>query len=113
LSGGSGNPREWLYAWYNPSGGAMAQAEFVHDAQYKLYADGRFYDILKDDKEKTSLDGDALDASAKAAKSRLQAALRQNEGPRPASLVKQSKAFGGEAGAKAKGSRQAKGGKNK
>jgi arylsulfatase A len=49
LRGEKAHPRDWLYAWYNPSGGATAKAEFAHDAQFKLYTDGRFYAVEQDD----------------------------------------------------------------
>ena len=55
LRGEKGNPRDWLYAWYNPSGGATAKAEFAHDASFKLYTDGRFFSVQKDDWEKSPL----------------------------------------------------------
>jgi len=93
LRGEAGNPREWLYAWYNPSGGAAAQAEFAHDASFKLYTDGRFYNVQKDDREKARLAEDELDANAKAAKAKLEAALKQFEVPRPEFFVKQSKEY--------------------
>lgn len=93
LRGEKGNPREWLYAWYNPSGGATASAEFAHDASFKLYTDGRFFNVQKDDQEKPPLSESALDAHAKAAQAKLQAALKQFEGPRPEFFVKQSKPF--------------------
>ncbi len=93
LRGEAGNPREWLYSWYNPSGGATAQAEFAHDASFKLYTDGRFYDVQKDDKERSPLAGDSLDAKAKAAKTKLEAALKTFEGPRPDYFVKKSQDY--------------------
>lgn len=108
LRGEKGTPREWLYSWYNPSGGAKAQAEFAHDAQFKLYADGKFLNVAKDDLEKAPLADDALDASAKAAKAKLQAAMKQFEGPRPEQFVKQGKAFGGEAGEDSNGNKTAR-----
>lgn len=98
LRGEKGHPRQWLYAWYNRDGGAKATAEFAHDAQYKLYTDGRFYAVEKDDREKSPLADAALDAQAQAAKAKLQAALKQFEGPRPGFPPKQSKTFGGENG---------------
>lgn len=115
LRGEKGNPRDWLYAWYNPSGGAKAKAEFVHDARFKLYADGRFFDVAKDDNEKSPLAETSLDDDAKAAKAKLQAALKQFEGPRPGHFVSQAEEFGGEAGENANGNKAAmgKGKKNK
>ncbi|NBV20666.1 MAG: arylsulfatase [Proteobacteria bacterium] len=98
LRGERGNPRDWLYAWYNPSGGATAKAEFAHDARFKLYTDGRFYAVDQDELEKSPLADPALNADAKAVKVKLQAALKQFEGPRPEQFVKQTQPFGGEKG---------------
>jgi len=108
LRGEKGTPREWLYAWYNPAGGATAKAEFAHDVNFKLYTDGRFYAVAKDDNEKSPLADDVLDAAAKAAKAKLQAALKQFEGPRPEYFVKQTQPFGGEKGEDADGNKVAK-----
>ena len=105
LLGGQGNPRDWLYAWYNPSGGATAKAEFAHDAGFKLYTDGKFFNVQKDDLEKSPLADSDLDAQAKAAKAKLQAALQQFEGPRPEFFVRQAKAFKGEDGEDADGNK--------
>jgi arylsulfatase A len=109
LRGEQGQPRQWLYAWYNPSGGATAKAEFAHDAQFKLYIDGRFYNVEQDDEEKSPLADAALDARAKEAKARLQSALRQFAGPRPEFFVDQSRPFGGEAGEDADGVKKTNG----
>ncbi|MEI6467280.1 MAG: hypothetical protein WCQ89_21335 [Verrucomicrobiota bacterium] len=89
----SGHPCDWLYARYDPGGGATAQAEFAHDASFKLYTDGKFFNVQKDDSEKSPLAESALGANAKAAKAKLQAALRQFEGPRPEFFAKQGKPF--------------------
>ena len=106
LRGEKGQPRDWLYAWYNPSGSATAKAEFAHDARFKLYTDGRFYAVEQDDLEKAPLADDALDAGAKAAKAKLQAALKQFAGPRPEFFARQGKAFGGETGEDAEGAKK-------
>jgi arylsulfatase A len=108
LRGEKGAPREWLYAWYNPSGGPKAKAEFAHDAHFKLYADGRFYHVAKDDQEKTLLKDDALDDSAKAAKMKLAAAIQSFAGARPEAIAKQGEAFGGEGDEKGKGAKRKK-----
>jgi arylsulfatase A len=104
LRGEKGAPRDWLYSWYNPSGGATAKAEFAHDANFKLYTDGRFY-AAKDDNEKSPLPDETLDADTQAAKAKLQAALKQFAGPRPEYFVKQSQPFGGEKGEDANGNK--------
>ncbi len=98
LRGEKGQPRDWLYSWYNPSGGAKPKAEFAHDARFKLYTDGRFFAVDRDDKEEKPLAASALDADAKAAKDKLAAALQKFAGPRDEYFVKQSQPFGGEAG---------------
>ena len=102
LRGEKGSPREWLYSWYNPSGGPKAKAEFAHDARFKLYSDGRFFDVRSDDKEKQPLAAESLSADAKAAKAKLQGALDHFKGARPEAIAKQGQAFGGEGDAKSK-----------
>ena len=96
LRGEKGNPRDGLYVWYNPSGGPTAKFEFAHDQNYKLYSDGKFYHVAKDDLEKSPLASDALASDAKAAKVKLQDLLDQHKGPRAADFAKQGEAFGGE-----------------
>ena len=108
LRGEKGHPKDALYVWYNPSGGASAKYEFAHDAHYKLYADGRFFDTVADDREKTPLKEDDLSAEAKAAHAKLKALLAAHQGPRDEYFVKQSQAFGGEAGENADGGKKGK-----
>jgi arylsulfatase A len=91
LRGEKGNPRDGLYVWYHPRGGPTAMFEFAHDQNYKLYADGKFYNVAKDDLEKSPLAVGALDDTAKAAKAKLQALLDQHKDPRDAFFVKQGK----------------------
>ena len=96
LHGKKGNPHEWLYVWYNDNGGAQAKYEFTHDANYKLYTDGRFFDMKKDELEKSPLADNELAAKTKAVKVKLQAALKQYEGPRDEYFVKQGQEGNGE-----------------
>jgi len=98
LRGEKGNPRDAIYAWYNPGGGPTAKFEFAHNARYKLYATGNFFDVVRDDREKTPLADSHLDADATAAKARLQALLDENKAPRPAAFVSHGKPFPGEPG---------------
>lgn len=108
LRGEKGTPRVGRYAWYNPSGGPTARFEFAHDQQFKLYADGTFFDTARDDLEKSPLADAALDEITRAAKARLQALLKQHEGPRDDYFVKQGQAFGGESGEDAEGNKTPK-----
>ena len=98
LRGEQGSPREGRYTWYNPSGGPVAKFEFAHDQNFKLYADGKFYNVAKDDLEKSPLADSALDDTAKAAKAKLAALLQSHAGPRDEYFVKQGQKFGGETG---------------
>ena len=93
LRGEKGNPKDALYVWYNPSGGPKAQYEFAHEARYKLYADGRFFDIVADDREKSPLKDADLAAEAKAVRTKLQAILDTHQGPREEYFLKQAEAF--------------------
>ncbi len=108
LRGEKGTPRDAHYLWYNPSGGPTAKFEFAHDANYKLYADGKFFNVAKDGLEKTALDDATLDDSAKSAKAKLQALLKQQDGPRNDIFVKQGQAFGGETSEDTKGNKVTK-----
>jgi arylsulfatase A len=92
LLGKKGNPREFLYAWYSPEGGAKAEAEFAHDGNYWLFTDGRFYDVRKDDRLKKTLADNELDEKAKAAKAKLQSALKENLWARDPFFVNQYQA---------------------
>ena len=89
LRGEKGNSRDVLYGWYSDCGGATAKWEFASDGQYKLYATGKFYDVVKDDWEKSPLADETLSAEAKTAKVRLQAVLKEHDGPRDEYFVKQ------------------------
>ena len=93
LRGEKGNPKDALYVWYNPSGGTKAQYEFAHDAHYKLYTDGRFFDTVADDREKTPLKDADLSAEAKAVRTKLQTLLDAHQGPREDYFLKQSESF--------------------
>ncbi|MEI6461908.1 MAG: sulfatase/phosphatase domain-containing protein, partial [Verrucomicrobiota bacterium] len=108
LRGEKGNPKDALYVWYNPSGGASAKYEFAHDAHYKLYADGRFFDTVADDREKSPLKETDLSAEAKVAHTKFKALIAAHQGPRDEYFVKQTQPFGGETGENADGVKKGK-----
>jgi arylsulfatase A len=89
LQGKAGDKRNWIYAWYGPDGGRIPRAEFAYDAHYKLYADGRFFDLSRDDEERSPLVGSALDEPAALARAKLAGALSEFAGPRPEFFAKQ------------------------
>lgn len=54
IKGEQGNPRKWVFSHYNPlQGNAISKnaARFFRDHRYKLYHDGRFYDLVNDYEE--------------------------------------------------------------
>jgi len=48
LLGQTGNPRPWIYSWYLGQRREGQEMVHVQNKQYKLYNDGRLYDILND-----------------------------------------------------------------
>jgi arylsulfatase A len=81
LLGKPGNPRPWTYCWYARDGGPTG-VEFARDQRFKLYREGRFYDVSADVLETKPLPADGLSAEAKQARAKLEAALDQFKGTR-------------------------------
>lgn len=52
LHGKTGKPREWMFCYYNPRPEKTEPKRFVRDQRWKLYGDGRFFDVSKDPAEK-------------------------------------------------------------
>ncbi|MFA8018094.1 sulfatase-like hydrolase/transferase [Bremerella cremea] len=52
-----GKPREkdFIYCWYQRDGQRGKASQHVRDARYKVYADGKAYDVLKDPLEENDL----------------------------------------------------------
>jgi arylsulfatase A len=50
FQGKSGVKRQWTYCYYNPRPGRkrFPETRFVHDTRWKLYGDGRLYDMSND-----------------------------------------------------------------
>ncbi len=61
LAGKKGNPRDWIYCWYFRNGKpGKGGGEWARTQRYKLYKDGRLFDIANDVLEKNPLKGDAI-----------------------------------------------------
>jgi len=73
LQGKPGSPREWMYCYYNPRPERTKPTRFVRDTRYKLYGDGRFFDVQNDPLEKAPLENLKKDAAA--AREKLEKAL--------------------------------------
>jgi arylsulfatase A len=81
LRGEKGNPREWVYSWYNQNGGSTAQSEWARTQRYKLYTTGKFYDISQDVLEKNPIT--TLTPEQTQVRNQLQKALDQFKDARP------------------------------
>ncbi|QDT94583.1 sulfatase-like hydrolase/transferase [Gimesia aquarii] len=55
LNGEKGHPRDWVLCHYQPYWGRFKGSQFVREAQFKLYRDGRFINVTKDLKESQNL----------------------------------------------------------
>jgi arylsulfatase A len=80
IKGEKGKPREWIFCHYEPRhGNNNRKVRYAQDARYKLYQDGKMYDIVADMLEQKPL------ASGVAVESRevLQAVLDKYEKESP------------------------------
>jgi arylsulfatase A len=75
LRGGTGRPREFMFCYYNPRPEKTQPVRFVRDTRWKLYGDGRFYDVANDVLERHPLAAGARTADAAAAFDRLTKAI--------------------------------------
>ena len=75
--------REWVYLWYSRSGGPTG-AEFARDRRWKLYRDGRLFDVEADPLEQAPIDLESASLSTedRARVETLQKALDQMAGTR-------------------------------
>lgn len=64
LHGAAGRPREWSFGYYNPRPESTAPIRFVRSPHYKLYDDGRFYDLRSDPDERQPLAVETLPIEA-------------------------------------------------
>jgi len=70
-----GSPREWIYCWYSRNGVRKKASQHIRDQRYKLYATGKFFDVVKDVLEQRPLSTDALEGDALTAFRKLSAGL--------------------------------------
>lgn len=90
LRGQNGQPREWIYCWYARDGGPQAEFEFARNHDFKLYRDGRIFDLKNDPDERQPLAASHLTAAARAARDVLRAALAKYQDARPADIAAQA-----------------------
>jgi arylsulfatase A len=86
LRGQRGKPREWTYSWYSRDGGPDG-VESAFDGRFKLYRDGRFFDVDADRIEGRALPLETLPEEAGAARRRLVEVLESFRGTRRAAAA--------------------------
>ena len=57
LTGTGPAPRQWSYVYYERNGVRARASQYTHNHRYKLYSDGRFFDLQNDPREKKPLPG--------------------------------------------------------
>jgi arylsulfatase A len=86
LLGQTGTPRETLYCWYARGAAMKNVREFAMTKQYKLYRDGRFFDVVADPEERAPRKIAELRGDAAKAANKLSSVLEQYANARPASV---------------------------
>lgn len=73
LRGEKGNPRDFVFCWYSRNGHRDDSVQrFARTQTYKLYHDGRFFDVPADILEENDLSPDEIDTEAQETRSALQ-----------------------------------------
>ena len=92
LKGSDAKHRDWIYMWYSRNGGNKAAKQFTRNQRYKLYGNGRFYDIQNDVLEKNPLATATLSDEQESVRAMLQEALGYYKSRRPAHLGLENRA---------------------
>jgi len=76
LLGQPGKPREWSFFWHDPRPGwdkeNRTRQIFALDHRFKLYSDGRFFDLSNDPAEAAPLASEILSPAQRAGRARLE-----------------------------------------
>ncbi|MEJ7828842.1 MAG: sulfatase-like hydrolase/transferase [Segetibacter sp.] len=85
ILGKKGTPKDYVYMYYEPKWAGFENGVFVRDKSYKLYGDGRFYNVEKDVSEQNDLNGKKLTANQQAVQNKLQSILKKMPNVKPLS----------------------------
>ena len=75
LRGEQATARDWVFTEFRPRFPRFQDATFVQDRRFKLYEDGRFFDVVADVLERHPLPVESLAGDAAVARAALQAVL--------------------------------------
>lgn len=94
LRGETGTPRPWIYSWFARSGGGVAESEFAMDKRYKLYRDGRMYDLVDDLEEQRPLAPAQLTTLGQSARQQLATVFEKFKAARSSAIAAQGEPKG-------------------
>ena len=78
LKGETGNPRDWIFFHFEPMSGRVHRyARFIRDHRWKLYDDGRLFDLNADPEEEAAFDPKNDDSERAGARARLAPVFEQ------------------------------------
>ena len=80
LLGRDGPVREWVYCSYNPNWGRLKASVWAQNKRWKLYGDGRFYNVEDDPEERFAIAPDDMTKEAHATHEKLAAVIAQYAG---------------------------------
>ncbi|MEM7144782.1 MAG: sulfatase-like hydrolase/transferase [Verrucomicrobiota bacterium] len=77
IEGGKPSPRKHIYCWYSRDGVRDKASQHTRNQRYKLYADGKFYDIVEDFEEQNPIDTKSLPEELKDVYAQLNKPLKK------------------------------------
>jgi arylsulfatase A len=87
LRGETGNPRQWIYCWFNQYGGEIPKDEFARDERYRLDRDGTFTETSANGLKQRTIDVSSMNEKELVAHKKLQVALDKYKAARPAEVA--------------------------
>lgn len=83
ILGKRGKPKDYIYMYYDPRWGNFENGVFVRNKKYKLYSDGRFYNVQEDVREQHPINVTTANLEDRAAGEALKKALDRMQALRP------------------------------
>lgn len=82
LKGKDHQPRNWIYNWYSRNGDEENKSVFARNQRFKLYKDGRFYEVPNDYLEQRPISKEKLNIETSATYEMLDGVLKSYAGKR-------------------------------
>lgn len=78
VQGGEASPRDWIYCWYSRDGIRDKARELVRNQRFKVYGDGKIFNVVDDFNEENPLKKSDLEGSDKATVVMLNSVLKEH-----------------------------------